>query len=111
MDIEVSSIVVILSLNGLIIFTLIIYLLFFYKWDKRTYEDLVENLDNFGRELQGNALYMEEEASNIESLLAKDDTSSVGGYYGAGTGARDNIINTNKRSIDLTSIASKNYGN
>jgi Na+/melibiose symporter-like transporter len=50
MDIEVSSIVVLLIVNGFILLLLIIYMLFIYKWDKKTYDDLAENLDNYGRE-------------------------------------------------------------
>ena len=104
MDIEVSSIVVILSVNGLILLTLIIYLLFIFKWDKKTYEDLAENLDNFGREFPNNGLMLEDEVSNVESLLGKDDSSS-GQFYGRATN------NYHKKSIDLTSIPSKIYGN
>ena len=49
MDIELSSIVALLIANGLVILCIVVFLLFFYKWDSaKTYDSFVDNVDNFG---------------------------------------------------------------
>jgi Na+/melibiose symporter-like transporter len=78
MDIESCSLVVLVSINLIVFIGVILFLAFFYKWDNKTYDDMVENLDNYRRAGFGNELYLGEGASNIESLLAKEDT--VGQY-------------------------------
>ena len=83
MDIESTSIVSLLIINGLVLGGVFIYYCFFYKWDNKTYDDLAENIGNRydkgpskgrGVTLNGD-LFIGEEASNIESLLGKDDAS------------------------------------
>jgi hypothetical protein len=41
MDIELSSLAALLLANALIILCIVFFLAFFYKWDNKTYDDLV----------------------------------------------------------------------
>lgn len=74
MDIEVSSLGILVTVNLIIFIGIGIYLRFFYKWDNKQYDDMAVNLDNYRRNTYGNELFHGEGASNIESLLCKDDT-------------------------------------
>ena len=75
MDIELSSLTALLMANGLIVVSITIYFVFFYKWDSKTYDDLGENVDGYGGGISNNELFLNEGASQIESLLAKDETT------------------------------------
>ena len=50
MDIEGISIIVITAINGLVILYLAIRLIFFYKMDKKNYDDLMKNIDHLKKE-------------------------------------------------------------
>jgi nitrogen fixation-related uncharacterized protein len=72
MDLEVSSLITLVSVD-LVIFTgIMIYLVFFYKWDNKQYDDMADNLE-YRRNPYGNDLFINEGAS--ESLIAKDEIS------------------------------------
>ena len=49
MDIEVTSLSALLIANGLIMFCVTIFLMFFYKWDsgKAYNDDLAEKVENY----------------------------------------------------------------
>jgi hypothetical protein len=62
MDIELTSIAALLLTNGMIVFCIMIFLLFFYKWDSaKTYDDLAENVNDYGGPT--NELFLGEGAS------------------------------------------------
>lgn len=62
--------------NALVVISVIVYVIFFYKWDNKTYDDLAENVGNrFDKVEFAGEMYLGEGASNIESLLGKDDAS------------------------------------
>ena len=75
MDIEGTSILVILSVNGVIFLYLTIRLLFFYKQEKKTYHDLMQNNENLKKE-EIQDYYLGDGTSHIESLLGKEENSS-----------------------------------
>lgn len=75
MDIELSSLAALLLANGLITVCIIVFLAFFYKWDSKTYDDLAENVDNYGGGGFNNEMFLGEGASQIESLLAKEEST------------------------------------
>ena len=82
MDIESTSLAALLITNGLVLSGVFIYYAFFYKWDNKTYDDLAENVG--GRYSKAGVtgpvgvdgeIFLGDGASNIESLLGKDDAS------------------------------------
>lgn len=73
MDIELLSLEVLLTINTVLIIGLLIYYLLFFKWDSKKYDDLKENLDTF-IDNHYNDFGLHENASNIESLLGRDDS-------------------------------------
>ena len=75
MDIELSSLASLLMANGLIVLVIAIYFTFIYKWDNKTYDDLGENVDGYGGGMSNNEIFLGEGASQIESLLAKDEVT------------------------------------
>ncbi len=74
MDVETCSLIVVVAVNLGIVFCIGVYLALYYKWDNKTYDDMGDNLEHGRRQTYNNDLYFAEGASNIESLLAKDDT-------------------------------------
>lgn len=97
MDIELSSLAALLLANGLILASIGIFLGFFYKWGStdggrgngKTYDDLAENVvadyglsgvgnagGLYGGNLNNELLLGGDATSQIESLLAKDETAS-----------------------------------
>ena len=102
MDIEVSSIVVVLAANVLIILGIIIYSCCFFKWDQKNHDDLAENWD-CAKVGPANELYLGEGASNIESLLGKDDTTvQYGTNLTKGVSSKEGLM-----AMDITSILSR----
>lgn len=83
MDIESTSLAALLITNGLVLSGVFIYYAFFYKWDNKTYDDLAENVGGRYSKAGGGVgpvgmdgeIFLGEGASNIESLLGKDDAS------------------------------------
>lgn len=65
MDIESISVLVLVSVNFLILLTVGVYLVFYYKWDTKAFDPLAENVKN--RDLNQNW----ENISNVEYLLEK----------------------------------------
>jgi len=77
MDIESTSLASMFIANCLILAGVFLYLAFYYKWDNKSYDDLVENVGtrfNKNGGIEGE-IFLGEGASNIESLLGKDESS------------------------------------
>lgn len=77
MDIESTSLASLLVANALILFSVFIYLVFFFKWDNKTYDDLAENVGDRYNKNGGieREMFLDAGASNIESLLSKDEST------------------------------------
>ena len=81
MDIESTSLAAMLLVNTLILSAAFVYYVFFYRWDNKTYDDLAENVggrynkNGAAIEVGDGELFLGEGASNIESLLGKDESS------------------------------------
>ena len=69
MDIEMQSVTAIVAFNSLIVIGIILYYVCYYKWDGKIYENFRENFANEYNPLGA------DNASNIESLLGKDETT------------------------------------
>lgn len=66
MDIESSSLLTLFVVNGLILTSIVVYLIFFYKWDNKTYDDLAENRgEKYNQNGLANDMYIGDGDSNI----------------------------------------------
>lgn len=107
MDIETCSLIVVLSVNLAIVIGIVFYLGFFYKWDNKIYDEMGENLEQYQRRQGGynNSVYFPEGGSNIESLLAKEDTIgqfTINHGVGRAIGERRESL-----PLDLSSLPSR----
>ena len=104
MDIETFSLIIVMSINVAILFGIIFYFSFFYKWDSKVYDDMGENLEQYRRQGYNNSLFFPEGGSNIESLLAKEDTI---GQFTINQGARALDRRESQIPLDLSSLPSR----
>jgi len=88
--------VVALALNFVVLLAVVAYLLFFYKWETKTYDDMAQNI---GGGYDKADLFDIEAGSNIESLLAKEEGPLQ--YNAASKKVADNL------SLNLTMIPSR----
>lgn len=105
MDIELSSLAALLLANALIILCIVFFLAFFYKWDNKTYDDLVIDY-GVGA---GNGQFNDfgDQASQIESLLNKQDIPPQYTLINGQGGMVPKIHNRKELDLDLTSIPSR----
>lgn len=77
MDIESTSLASLFVVNSVILSGVFIYLAFYYKWDNKTYDDLADNVGSRYNKNGGidGEIFLGEGASNIESLLGKDESA------------------------------------
>ena len=89
-----------LGLNFLILLIVVTYLIFFYKWESKTYDDMAQNLGGlYDKAAYIGDMFDAEAGSNIESLLAKDEGPLQ--YNAALKKGADNL------SLNLTAIPSR----
>ena len=79
MDIESTSLLALFVANFIIFMVVVIYLYFFYRWDSKTYEDMVESrgqkfTKNHGG-IANDIMFIGDADSNIQSLLDKDQSA------------------------------------
>eukprot|EP00347_Sterkiella_histriomuscorum_P016017 403354814 len=104
--------------NAVVLSGFFVFYAFFYRWDNKTYDDLAENVNGRYSKAGGGGLggipvggvdgeiFMGDDASNIESLLGKDDASIQYMQSGAqkSIGIGRNQLNS---ELDITLIPSR----
>jgi len=75
MDIELTSLAALVTANCMILFSILLFLLFCYKWDSKTYDDMADNVNDFGGHT--GELFLGEAAFQIQ-ITAKQRGKSYG---------------------------------